>query len=161
MLDRLGKNSKAKPTELGPYLEGDILFQEKPRAAPRSGIAGDYFRWPNGKIIFQFSQSFCNNQKLSLLVEELLMKFWFAIKTTPSADWSTRRWESFQSTRALPSRGGVRICKGTSSRSPTPMRAAFLELDATEAACNSTCSETDAWQRLIHQAKIHYQWKIV
>lgn len=60
MLDRMGKKSKAKPTELGPYLEGDILFQQNPAAASRSGIQGDYFRWPNGKIIFQFSQSFCN-----------------------------------------------------------------------------------------------------
>jgi hypothetical protein len=71
MLDRLSKKSKAKPTELGPYLEGDILFQGNPLAAPRSGIIGDHYRWPNGRIIFQFSHSYSNNFKF------LLKSQWF------------------------------------------------------------------------------------
>jgi len=62
--------SYVNPQELGTYLEGDILFQNKP-SFTRSGIVGEQYRWPKGQIFVKFSARFgekINKSKKSFLL---------------------------------------------------------------------------------------------
>lgn len=53
--------TELNPEELGSYLEGDILI---PHGAPRNGIVGEHYRWPNGIVPYFISNSFQESTRL-------------------------------------------------------------------------------------------------
>lgn len=59
------------PEELGSYLEGDLLI---PHGAPRNGIVGQSYRWPNGIVSYEISNSFSARAK-SLIVHQCIEQY--------------------------------------------------------------------------------------
>lgn len=60
--------TESNPEEMGSYLEGDLLI---PHGAPRNGIIGQSYRWPDGVIPYEVSASFSARGR-SLIVHQCL-----------------------------------------------------------------------------------------
>lgn len=72
--------------EYGDYFEGDIILLPKPDFAPRNGLRGADFRWPNNTLYYKMSTNHTQEQQNIILKAMDILQSVSCVKFKPQTN---------------------------------------------------------------------------